>query len=98
MPGILVSYSLKFDLVKSTSYFNGYFISACIGYTIGLLLALIFGIVYEHAQVCKSEILKWLACLAVFSSRNYFTSRWTFIQAERATRYLERAWNSRLEQ
>jgi len=50
LPGLVISYALKFDKYKSGKSSNGYFLSAMLGYSIGLLIAAIIMIISRHPQ------------------------------------------------
>jgi len=50
VPGLLISYTCRFDKFKGTPLLNGYFGCSVVGYAFGLLLSMIFAFVYDMAQ------------------------------------------------
>jgi len=50
MPGVLLSFALKFDYFKAGNPFNGYFAVALVGYAIGLIISMTMAFVFRTAQ------------------------------------------------
>jgi len=50
VPGLLVSFALRFDNLKRNSLFGGYFLVSVVGYAVGLFCAMIGAFVYNVAQ------------------------------------------------
>jgi len=50
VPGIVLSFSLRFDLFRSNRWSNGFFLGGLLGYCFGMIISIVMALVFRHPQ------------------------------------------------